>query len=127
MQYKYIDDNATYNDGSILINNLLIQSYHKIKIIFTSEFRFSNMAGVLKYINFGIRRWVLLQISYGKNEFLFNAECAAWLVGATVNLRSKTLRLLLRWTINGKVTHLCLSSISLFLSAPLLSLLIYII
>jgi hypothetical protein len=41
MQYKYNDDNATYNDGSILINNQNIADSKviKIKIIFT-RFRF---------------------------------------------------------------------------------------
>jgi hypothetical protein len=41
MQYKYNDDNATYNDGSILINNQNIADSKviTIKIIFT-RFRF---------------------------------------------------------------------------------------
>jgi hypothetical protein len=59
MQYKYNDDNATYNDGSILINN---QNIADSKVIIQSKLYSpdldlsNNIAGVLKYINFGIRR-----------------------------------------------------------------------
>jgi hypothetical protein len=58
MQYKYNDD-ATYNDGSILINN---QNIADSKVIIKSKLYSPDLdlviilAGVLKYINFGIRR-----------------------------------------------------------------------
>jgi hypothetical protein len=57
MQYKYNDDNATYNDGSILINN---QNIADSKVIIKSKLYSPDLdlviilAGVLKYINFGI-------------------------------------------------------------------------
>jgi hypothetical protein len=59
MQYKYNDDNATYNDGSILINNQNIADSKVIikSKLYSPDLDLSNiLAGVLKYINFGIRR-----------------------------------------------------------------------
>jgi hypothetical protein len=69
MQYKYND--ATY-DGSILINN---QNIADSKVIIKSKLYSpdldlsNNMAGVLKYINFGIKDTTTINYKVLENRF----------------------------------------------------------